>query len=418
MPESLWLTTDLVLDQVSAVEDAHLQLAQWSATVSGGRTGQRQCKTHRKENRVPDRKWTLGAGGLIVVLMAATACGSGGSSASESPSSTAGESTPASSEAASESPSPAAAEILIGNSDPIAANPGSQAIVYGAQVAAENLGWTYRNLDANLSADKQITDFNTLLNLGANGLSSWLLNPGGAGAVIAEAQAQDVPVVLFNSPGTEANTDIITALYANCDGAAQVADAVAERIPGGDVVLIGPPPVPLIQQYMACLTDAAKAAGLNVLDQRDNVDDNAAGAQPLVQDLLTKYPDLDGVLCYNDQSCLGASAALIAAGKPIYVDGGEPGVVVGGTNGSAEAIDAIKVGRLTYSIDPNFDLHGAASIAVMEPVLTGGAALSDMPKQVIIPFTIYSAANADEWTDPVKRVPDYASVVELVASAQ
>lgn len=308
--------------------------------------------------------------------------------------------------------------ILIGNSDPIAANPGSQAIVHGAQKAAEALGWEYRNLDANLSADKQVTDLNTLLNLGATGLSSWLLNPGGAGAAISGAQSEDVPVVLFNSPGTEANTDVITALYADCGGAQQVADFVAERIPGGDVVLIGPPAVPLIQQYMACLTDAAASAGLNVLDQRDNVDDNAAGAQPLVQDLLTKYPDLDGVLCYNDQSCLGASAALISSGKQIYTDGGDGGVVVGGTNGSAEAIDAIRAGRLTYSIDPNFDWHGATSVAVMEPVLAGGAPLSEMPEQVVIPFTIYTAENVDDWTDPVVRIPEYSDMVALVESSK
>lgn len=309
-------------------------------------------------------------------------------------------------------------EILIGNSDPIAANPGSQAIVHGAETAAAELGWEYRNLDSNLSADKQVTDLNTLLNLGASGLSSWLLNPGGAGAAIAGAQEQNVPVVLFNSPGTDANTDVITALYANCEGAQQVADFVAERIPGGDVVLIGPPAVPLIQQYMACLTDAAASAGLNVLDQRDNVDDNAAGAQPLVQDLLTKYPDLDGVLCYNDQSCLGASAALISSGKEIYSDGGSGGVVVGGTNGSAEAIDAIKAGRLTYSIDPNFDWHGAASIAVMEPVLSGDGQIADMPGEVIIPFTIYTAENVGDWTDPVVRTPAYGDMVALVDASK
>lgn len=323
-----------------------------------------------------------------------------------------------SSDEASEEGEESTTSILIGNSDPIAANPGSQAIVHGAQVAAEALGWEYRNLDSNLSADKQVTDLNTLLNLGASGLSSWLLNPGGAGAAIAGAQEKNVPVVLFNSPGTDANTDVITALYANCDGAQQVAEFVAERIPGGDVVLIGPPAVPLIQQYMACLTDAAAAAGLNVLDQRDNVDDNAAGAQPLVQDLLTKYPDLDGVLCYNDQSCLGASAALISSGKEIYSDGGSGGVVVGGTNGSAEAIDAIKAGRLTYSIDPNFDWHGAASIAVMEPVLTGSGSISDMPDQVIVPFTIYTSENVNDWTDPVVRVPAYEDMIGLVQSSK
>lgn len=363
--------------------------------------------------------------GLAGTLLLLAACGGDDDSSSDDPPNAtseapteatepeAGQDEADSSDDGSESDS-ADTAVLIGNSDPIAANPGSQAIVHGAEVIAEELGWEHRNLDANLSADKQITDFKTLQNLGARGLTGWLLNPGAAGAAIADAQGQDVPVVLYNSPGTEANTDVITALYANCDGAVEVAAAVAERIPGGDVVLIGPPPVPLIQQFMTCLDAAAADAGLNVLDQRDNVDDSAAGAQPLVQDLLVKYPDLDGVLCYNDQSCLGASAALTAAGKDIYVDGGAPGVVVGGTNGSAEAIDAIRAGKLTYSIDPNFDLHGAAAMVALEPVMAGDSDMSAMPDQIVIPFTIYTAENVDDWTDPVGRTPNYDEVVALV----
>jgi ribose transport system substrate-binding protein len=362
-------------------------------------------------------KGSLVVAGAAVAALTLAAC-SGNSSTTE-PSAGGASQAPAEASAAPvESAEEAGPAVIIGNSDPIAANPGSQAIVHGAEVAAQALGWDYRNLDSNLSADKQVTDLNTLVNLGARGLSSWLLNPGGAGAAISAAQAKDIPVVLFNSPGTEANTDVVTALYANCDGAQQVASFVAERIPGGDVVLIGPPAVPLIQQYMGCLTDAAKAAGLNVLDQRDNVDDNAAGAQPLVQDLLTKYPDVDGVLCYNDQSCLGASAAIISTGKKVFSDSTKEGIVVGGTNGSAEAIDAIKAGRLTYSIDPNFDLHGAASIAVMDPVIQGAGTLADMPKQVIIPFTVYTDANVGDWTDPVKRSPAYDDVVALVKASK
>ena len=52
-----------------------------------------------------------------------------------------------------------------------------------------------------------------------------------------------------------------------------------------------------------------------VVGKQNNVKDTAATAQPIVQDLLTKNPDVNAIWCYNDPSCLGAGAVVRAAGQ-------------------------------------------------------------------------------------------------------
>ena len=88
--------------------------------------------------------------------------------------------------------------------------------------------------------------------------------------------------------------------------------------PGGKILIIGGEPVPYILYVSHNMEIEAKAAGLNVLERQDNMQDDAAGSQKIVESLLTKYPDVQAVWCFNDRSALGASAALRAAGKKIY----------------------------------------------------------------------------------------------------
>ena len=51
----------------------------------------------------------------------------------------------------------------LGESSPIASNPNQQAITYGQQKAAKHYGWTVKTLDANLSADKQVSVVDTFI---------------------------------------------------------------------------------------------------------------------------------------------------------------------------------------------------------------------------------------------------------------
>lgn len=295
-----------------------------------------------------------------------------------------------------------AATILIGESSPIASNPNQQAITYGQVQAGKKLGWKIRTLDANLSADKQVADVDTFISLKVKGITSWTLDPGAASAVYKRANSAGIPVVGFNSAGKFVSTNVAQATDSSCAPGRDQAKYVASRIPKAKVLVIGGPPVPSITLRVTCFTKAAKAAGLTVLAKRDNVKDTAQTAQPIVQDLLTKYPDVSAVFAYNDPSALGAAAALRANGKTVW-SGSKKGVIVIGMNGSNEAIDAIKAGALTATYDGNSPNAGAAAIAALSCVVKKGKPMSAMPKTILIPATRYDSANAAKFVPPMKR---------------
>ncbi len=62
-----------------------------------------------------------------------------------------------------------------------------------------------------------------------------------------------------------------------------------------------------------------------------------------MQSLLQANPDINGVISGNDEMALGAIAALKEAGK---LDG----IIVGGFDGSPDAVDAVKSGELAYTV--------------------------------------------------------------------
>jgi len=69
--------------------------------------------------------------------------------------------------------------------------------------------------------------------------------------------------------------------------------------------------------------------------------DRALGQQKM-QSILQAHPDINAVISGNDEMALGAIAALKQAGKT--------GVVVGGFDGSPDAVSAIKSGELAYTV--------------------------------------------------------------------
>ncbi|MCL4553904.1 MAG: sugar ABC transporter substrate-binding protein, partial [Actinobacteria bacterium] len=293
-------------------------------------------------------KRTLGI--LVVILLAAmvvmtalAGCGGGTTTTTAAPVSSDTTAAPTESTAPATTSAPAGG-YTFGRSNPVASNQLLIAMSYGSDQMAKALGDKVQSNDANLSPDKQVADIDTFITMKVNGLISWTLDQGAATAAYTRAQAAGIPVITENSPGDAINTMIVTEDKMTTHAAEDSAKYIAERIPGAKILVIGGPPVPYIMFATDAMQRAAKAAGLTVLERQDNVQDVSSGSQPIVQSLLTKYPDVQAVWCYNDPSALGASAAIRAAGKDIWQEGSKKGIILIGMNGAPDAIDAIKSG--------------------------------------------------------------------------
>jgi ribose transport system substrate-binding protein len=290
----------------------------------------------------------------------------------------------------------------IGESSPILSNPNQQAITRGEQLAAKTFGWKVKTIDANLSPDKQVSDVDTLVNLGVKGLITWTLDAGAAGAAYKRALDKEIPVIDYGSTSNVTSSVFDERGY-GCTAGGKAATYIAARVPKGKVLVIGGPPVPSITNYTNCFVKAAKKAGLQVVGKQNNVKDTAATAQPIVQDLLTKHPDVNAIWCYNDPSCLGAGAVVRSSGKKTWVEGKQKGIVITGANGSSDAAQGVKSGLISGTWDPRPDVMGTLAVEILAMHLKDGKPLSALPKIVVVPIKIWDAKNVKTYVDPLKR---------------
>ena len=198
-----------------------------------------------------------------------------------------------------------AAKPTIGFANPIASIPSQQSIIIGARAAATRYGFSLKVADANLSADKQVSDINTFVAAKVSGVLSWTLNQGAADVAYKSARDDGIPVIGFSSTSKFINTVVQYDSVSTCGPMKDAARYIATRVPGAKVFVLGGPPVQSITQSVKCFQAAAKAAGLEVVAKQDNTANTPAAAQQLITDALTRFPDLQAAWSFNDTGGLG-----------------------------------------------------------------------------------------------------------------
>jgi ribose transport system substrate-binding protein len=299
----------------------------------------------------------------------------------------------------------AAGKLKFAESNPVASNQHQMAFNYGKQQMCKLVGADFISADANITPDKQIADIDTFIQQKVNGITSWTLDQGAATAVYQRAQAAGIPVVTENSPGDFVNTVFVQEQNVTRKAQEDAAKLFAAAKPGGKIFIVGGEPVPYILYVTRNMEIAAKEAGLNVLARQDNMTDQANGAHVIVQDLMTKYPDVDAIWCFNDRSAMGASAAVRAAGKKVYnlAKPKDGGILITGMNGTREALEAVAAGVLTATYGGQSELVGAAEIELLYRVASGKMAKKDMPKVIVCPYKRWDGTNINKVVYPLER---------------
>lgn len=110
-------------------------------------------------------------------------------------------------------------------------------------------------------------------------------------------------------------------------------------------------------------------------------------ALALAENWLTSYQDLDAIVCQNDDMALGALEAVEAAGR-------KDDIIIVGIDAIADALVAVKEGRLDGTVFQDAAGQGAGSVdaalkAAKEKILK----MDD----VIIPFVLVTKDNVDEF---------------------
>ena len=111
-----------------------------------------------------------------------------------------------------------------------------------------------------------------------------------------------------------------------------------------------------------------------------------------MQSIMQANPEIDAVISGNDEMALGAIAALKEAGRL-------EGVVVGGFDGSPDAVEAIEAGELAYSMLQPVAVFSAEAVRQADSFIRTGETGVDAEKQ-LFECLIITPDNVDQYTDP------------------
>jgi ribose transport system substrate-binding protein len=244
-------------------------------------------------------------------------------------------------------PEPEPENLRLGFLNPLKANEFLNTLGRAMQLETERLGGEFVELDAKGDVNTQVSQFNQLIAQNLDGIAVFALDPGSVAPAVKRAKAADIALVTIDL-NFESTTDIggfDSQVWQRRDEAAYIgAREMARRVgDGGDVATIDfAVKVPSIVFSIDRAKFWASKFGLNVLGNASNPSDDIAGGEKAMTQLLGKFPDIGGVIGYNDPSAIGAASAARAQGNP--------DLTFGGQNGGSDALDAIGADRLSYTV--------------------------------------------------------------------
>ena len=242
-------------------------------------------------------------------------------------------------------------------------------------------------LDGQADISKQISQAEDLI---AQNVDVIVLNPqdaDGSAQVLDLAQEADIPVI-------EVNTETVRTDYLSFIGSYDVeageimGEYVAEAIGGKGQVAI-------LEGLMGQSPQLLRKEGIdNVLKDYPEIevvstlsaDWSRDKAMAVTEDLLGKYPDLVAIISENDDMAMGAVQAAEAQ---------ERDLVIVGTDGIPDAVQAIKDGRMSASVLQ--DAVGQAQMAM--DVAVKVAKNEEVEPEYLVPFQLITADNVDDFIE-------------------
>jgi len=181
------------------------------------------------------------------------------------------------------------------------------------------------------------------------------------GTSIEEANRAGIPVFTSDIKNDSPQGKVIAHVASdNYLGGALAAELIREALNGrGNVALITSPGVESCTERIRGFKDKIKETpGIRIVEEL-SAEGQRDKALDVARDILTKNPDLDGIFGINDDSALGALAAVEAAGKA-----GKIKIV--GYDATQEARQRIREGKIYADVIQHPKLMGEMTLNIVE----------------------------------------------------
>jgi inositol transport system substrate-binding protein len=203
---------------------------------------------------------------------------------------------------------------------------------------------------------------------------------------IERANKAGIPVISIISKSGGGNTIYVGNSY--LETGIMQGEYFAKVLPGNAkiVYMMGQPGFDHSRDRRSGFLDTLRKARPDVTvlaDQTANYD--RAQGMKLMEDWIQAFPQIDAVVCANDQMALGALQALRMAGR-------DKGVMIGGVDATDEACQEIKNGGLTMTIQQSAKLEAQGCYDTLKKLRAG----ETVPKEVSIPNVLVTKDNVDQ----------------------
>jgi len=243
----------------------------------------------------------------------------------------------------------------------------------GLEAKADELGYELIITSAEFDPARQANQIDEFIVQDVDAIVVSPCDSRSVGASIVAANNADIPVVTADIASTAPIGEVVTHVASdNMAGGREAAQLMVEALNGaGTVAILSHPEVTSVSDRVKGFREQLKAhrdmtivAELSAEGKRDK-------AVRVMEDLLQSHPDLDGVFGINDDSALGALAAIEAAGR-----GGS--IVVVGYDATEEARAQIEAGAIYGDVIQYPRRIGALTIEAIHDIFQG----NDVPETI------------------------------------
>jgi ribose transport system substrate-binding protein len=287
-------------------------------------------------------------------------------------------------------------KVTIGVSVPAATHGWTGGVNYFAQQAISRLGTTYPNVEFVFASapdsPKQIADIEDMVS--TRGIDALVILPGDPDAMTSAIKQVKDAGKFVTVVDRQLSIDGVENLYVAGDNPGLGANAAAyikEALPeGGNIVILRGLPIPIDQQRFDGFMSGIEGSNITVLDD-EFANWNRDDGFKVMQDFLTRFPDIKAVWTQDDDISLGAIEAIKQAGRE-----GEM-FVVGGA-GMQQILQAVADGSTLTPVDVSYSpAMIATAIELTTSHFTGGIQVAG---RYILDSTLITKDNAASFLDP------------------
>lgn len=286
-----------------------------------------------------------------------------------------------------------AAGCKIGYVSPVNAIPGLPDQFEGMKSVLSKYGCTLIVKDGELNPQVQVTAIQSLLSEGAAAIVVNPLSPEALAAPIAQANAQDVPIIMHDSPAATDQENVagtVSDFTMSHDATAYAAaKAIATAKPGAKVGFIYPSfPAANLQYQVERFKYWAEELGLTSVGQENTPDNSNGPTSDAASALIQKHPDIQAIMTFNDPAAQATSAAARTLNRA--------DILVTGVNGESGVTGLIEQEHvlMTWAYD-NYANGEQLALAAVDAALG-----MDIPEKVNAVGAVIDKSNVAAYSPP------------------